>query len=77
MRYLGNRTATLYFTGQDFIPRRCRSLLCPPGIAWIPNVCRAGGLSMAAKHLLFELGSEELPPKTLVKLSQAFTGWHI
>lgn len=26
---------------------------------------------MAAKHLLFELGSEELPPKTLVKLSQA------
>jgi glycyl-tRNA synthetase beta chain len=26
---------------------------------------------MAAKHLLFELGSEELPPKTLGKLSQA------
>jgi glycyl-tRNA synthetase beta chain len=26
---------------------------------------------MAAKHLLFELGSEELPPKTLLKLSQA------
>ncbi len=26
---------------------------------------------MATKHLLFELGSEELPPKTLVKLSQA------
>ncbi|NOU20744.1 MAG: glycine--tRNA ligase subunit beta [Methyloglobulus sp.] len=26
---------------------------------------------MAAKHLLFELGSEELPPKALVKLSQA------
>jgi len=26
---------------------------------------------MAAKHLLFELGSEELPPKTLVKLSRA------
>ncbi len=26
---------------------------------------------MAAKHLLFELGSEELPPKTLIKLSQA------
>ncbi|MDA1343450.1 MAG: glycine--tRNA ligase subunit beta [Proteobacteria bacterium] len=26
---------------------------------------------MAAKHLLFELGAEELPPKTLVKLSQA------
>ncbi|WP_411727363.1 glycine--tRNA ligase subunit beta [Methyloglobulus sp.] len=26
---------------------------------------------MASKHLLFELGSEELPPKTLVKLSQA------
>lgn len=26
---------------------------------------------MTAKHLLFELGSEELPPKTLVKLSQA------
>ena len=26
---------------------------------------------MAAKHLLFELGSEELPPKTLIKLSKA------
>ena len=26
---------------------------------------------MSAQHLLFELGSEELPPKTLVKLSQA------
>jgi glycyl-tRNA synthetase beta chain len=26
---------------------------------------------MTTKHLLFELGSEELPPKTLVKLSQA------
>ncbi len=26
---------------------------------------------MVAKHLLFELGSEELPPKTLAKLSQA------
>jgi len=26
---------------------------------------------MTAKHLLFELGSEELPPKTLVALSQA------
>lgn len=26
---------------------------------------------MASKHLLFELGSEELPPKTLIKLSQA------
>ena len=26
---------------------------------------------MAANHLLFELGSEELPPKTLVKLSRA------
>ena len=26
---------------------------------------------MATKHLLFELGSEELPPKNLVKLSQA------
>lgn len=26
---------------------------------------------MARKHLLFELGSEELPPKTLVKLSHA------
>lgn len=26
---------------------------------------------MAAHHLLFELGSEELPPKTLLKLSQA------
>ncbi|MEQ1557342.1 MAG: glycine--tRNA ligase subunit beta [Methyloglobulus sp.] len=26
---------------------------------------------MTAKHLLFELGSEELPPKTLIKLSQA------
>ncbi len=26
---------------------------------------------MAEQHLLFELGSEELPPKTLVKLSQA------
>ena len=26
---------------------------------------------MEAKHLLFELGSEELPPKTLAKLSQA------
>lgn len=29
---------------------------------------------MAAKHLLFELGSEELPPKTLVKLSQTLLG---
>ena len=26
---------------------------------------------MDTNHLLFELGSEELPPKTLVKLSQA------
>ena len=24
-----------------------------------------------SKHLLFELGSEELPPKTLLKLSNA------
>ncbi len=26
---------------------------------------------MTTQHLLFELGSEELPPKTLVKLSNA------
>ena len=28
---------------------------------------------MTTQHLLFELGCEELPPKTLLKLSNALT----